>query len=232
MLRDEARMKAELFSLDVRVDNLLEPTSALGGIYTTRRGRAAEQSKSHREISYRRCAGAAVLAAGGLLKRPPILGMSIAVRAQAVAPTSCKRGEREPFCASSNSLRWHYPDRFNGFDLSPCDTGTPVIISDLQQTLTDCQESGDPGKTSTSALGLGRVKTALRGRRFCKPGPGRSQAVIESISGLIPTMLMTRVRLPWTGPPSLARETDLKNIPGSKRAVKKLLGFERARDDE
>jgi len=46
-----------------------------------------------------------------------------------------------------HSLRWHYPDRFNGFDLSPCNTGTPVTISDLQQTLTDCQESGDPGKT-------------------------------------------------------------------------------------
>ena len=28
------------------------------------------------------------------------------------------------------------------------------------------------------------------------------------------------------GPPSRARETDLKNIPGSKRAVKKLLSFE------
>jgi hypothetical protein len=101
MLGDEARMKAELFSLDVRVDNLLEPMSALGGIHTTRRGRAAEQSKSHREVSCSRCAGAAVLAAGGLLKRPPILGMSIAVRAQTVAPTSCKHGERERFCASS-----------------------------------------------------------------------------------------------------------------------------------
>ena len=88
-------------SLDVRVDNLLEPTSALGGIHTTRRGRAAEQSKSHREISCSRRAGAAVLAAGGLLKRPAIPGMSIAVRAQTVAPTSCKHGERELVCASS-----------------------------------------------------------------------------------------------------------------------------------
>jgi hypothetical protein len=98
MFGDEARMKAEFFGLDVRVDNPLEPT-ALGGIHTTRRGRAAEQSKAHREISCSRCAGAAVLAAGGLLKRPPILGMSIAVRAQTVAPTSCKHGEREQFCA-------------------------------------------------------------------------------------------------------------------------------------
>jgi hypothetical protein len=39
-------------------------------------------------------------------------------------------------------------------------------------------------KCRLSVPGLGRVKTALRGRRFCKPGPGRSQAVIASISGL------------------------------------------------
>jgi hypothetical protein len=25
-----------------------------------------------------------------------------------------------------HSLRWHDPDRFNGFDLSPLDAGTPV----------------------------------------------------------------------------------------------------------
>src|ERR1700760_4605626 len=101
MLGDEAGMKAELFSLDVRVDNLLEPTSALGDIHTTRRGRAAEQSKSHREVSCSRCAGTAVLAAGDLLKWPPTPGISIAIGAQTVAPTSCKHGEREQFCTSS-----------------------------------------------------------------------------------------------------------------------------------
>ena len=26
-----------------------------------------------------------------------------------------------------HSLRWHDPDRFNGFDLSPLDAGTPVV---------------------------------------------------------------------------------------------------------
>jgi hypothetical protein len=26
-----------------------------------------------------------------------------------------------------HSLRWHDPDRFNGFDLSPINAGTPVV---------------------------------------------------------------------------------------------------------
>jgi len=26
-----------------------------------------------------------------------------------------------------DSLRWHDPDRFNGFDLSPLNAGTPVV---------------------------------------------------------------------------------------------------------
>jgi hypothetical protein len=46
-----------------------------------------------------------------------------------------------------------------------------------------------------SEMGLGRVKTGLKGRWFSKPGPGRSQAAIRAIRGLIPTMFMTRVRL-------------------------------------
>jgi hypothetical protein len=45
-----------------------------------------------------------------------------------------------------------------------------------------------------SELGLGRVKT-LPGEVGDKPGPVRSQATIAAISGLVPTMFMTRVRL-------------------------------------
>ena len=45
-----------------------------------------------------------------------------------------------------------------------------------------------------SGLGLGRVKTACEGRQYCEQKPG-AQAAIAAISGLIPTMFMTRVRL-------------------------------------
>jgi hypothetical protein len=38
-------------------------------------------------------------------------------------------------------------------------------------------------------------KNALRREVGEKPGPVRSQATIAAISGLIPTMFMTRVRL-------------------------------------
>jgi hypothetical protein len=46
-----------------------------------------------------------------------------------------------------------------------------------------------------SLMGLGRVKTSLRGR--CQSGILilEAQATIAAISGLIPTMFMTRVRL-------------------------------------
>ena len=43
-------------------------------------------------------------------------------------------------------------------------------------------------------MGLGRVKTPPR-EVGEKPGPARFQATIAAISGLIPTMFMTRVRL-------------------------------------
>ena len=46
-----------------------------------------------------------------------------------------------------------------------------------------------------SQLGLGRVKTPLRGRCRSDPGCWGTQAAIAVISGLTPTMLMTRVRL-------------------------------------
>ena len=47
---------------------------------------------------------------------------------------------------------------------------------------------------SMSAKGLRRVKTPLL-EVGEKPGPARSQATIAAISGLVPTMFMTRVRL-------------------------------------
>jgi hypothetical protein len=46
-----------------------------------------------------------------------------------------------------------------------------------------------------SALGLGRVKTVLEDVGSASQEPGLSQAAIAAISGLIPTMFMTRVRL-------------------------------------
>jgi hypothetical protein len=46
-----------------------------------------------------------------------------------------------------------------------------------------------------SVPGLGRVKTTLRDVGPGSQEPGDSQAVIAAISGLIPTMFMTRVRL-------------------------------------
>jgi hypothetical protein len=45
-----------------------------------------------------------------------------------------------------------------------------------------------------SAMGLGRVKTPYP-KSGVKPRPFRAQATIAAISGLIPTMFMTRVRL-------------------------------------
>jgi hypothetical protein len=45
-----------------------------------------------------------------------------------------------------------------------------------------------------SVPGLGRVKTSPGGVGE-KPGPVRFQAAIAAISGLVPTMFMTRVRL-------------------------------------
>jgi len=45
-----------------------------------------------------------------------------------------------------------------------------------------------------SELGLGRVKTPSK-EVGEKPGPVRSQATIAAISGFVPTMFMTRVRL-------------------------------------
>lgn len=45
-----------------------------------------------------------------------------------------------------------------------------------------------------SGLGLGRVKTPFGGVGQ-KRGPVRSQAAIAAISGLVPMMFMTRVRL-------------------------------------
>src|ERR1700732_2735161 len=50
------------------------------------------------------------------------------------------------------------------------------------------------GARLASGLGLGRAKTpSPEGGE--KPGPVRSQATIAAISGLVPTMFMTRVRL-------------------------------------
>jgi|SRR6188474_2817088 len=46
---------------------------------------------------------------------------------------------------------------------------------------------------SMSPLGLGRVHLPREGGE--KPGPVLSQATIAAISGLVPTMFMTRVRL-------------------------------------
>ncbi len=46
-----------------------------------------------------------------------------------------------------------------------------------------------------SALDLGRVKTGLRDVGLGRQEPGVSQAAIAAISGLIPTMFKTRVRL-------------------------------------
>jgi len=48
---------------------------------------------------------------------------------------------------------------------------------------------------ATSALGLGRVKTALKWVGSKSRKPRAFQAAIAAISGLIPTMFMTRVRL-------------------------------------
>jgi hypothetical protein len=50
----------------------------------------------------------------------------------------------------------------------------------------------NPGQ---SALGLGRVKTALQSRQCLKPKPGGPQAAIAAISGLIPRIFIARVRL-------------------------------------
>jgi hypothetical protein len=46
-----------------------------------------------------------------------------------------------------------------------------------------------------SQMGLGRVKTVLKETGSESQGPVRFQATIAAISGLIPTMFMTRVRL-------------------------------------
>jgi hypothetical protein len=46
-----------------------------------------------------------------------------------------------------------------------------------------------------SVLGLGRVKTALRGALSQGAGMGVFQATIAAISGLIPMMFIARVRL-------------------------------------
>src|SRR5689334_20104003 len=51
------------------------------------------------------------------------------------------------------------------------------------------------GVSGTSALGLGRVKTALGASVAGARTLDVSQAAIAAISGLIPTMFMTRVRL-------------------------------------
>jgi hypothetical protein len=50
-------------------------------------------------------------------------------------------------------------------------------------------------KALTSPMGLGRVETALKEVGSESQEPRVSQAAIAAISGLIPTMFMTRVRL-------------------------------------
>src|ERR1700758_5671301 len=51
------------------------------------------------------------------------------------------------------------------------------------------------GGSAKTALGLGRVETALKEVGSGSQEPRVSQAAIAAISGLIPTMFMTRVRL-------------------------------------
>jgi hypothetical protein len=46
-----------------------------------------------------------------------------------------------------------------------------------------------------SPMGLGRVKTPFPGKSVRSQDRFRSQATIAAISGLIPMMFMTRVRL-------------------------------------
>jgi hypothetical protein len=50
-------------------------------------------------------------------------------------------------------------------------------------------------RAANVAFGSWPFKNGLKGRRFCNPEPARSQATIAAISGLVPMMLMTRVRL-------------------------------------
>jgi hypothetical protein len=48
---------------------------------------------------------------------------------------------------------------------------------------------------SMSAMGLGRVKTPFPWKSVRSQEPRLCQAAIAAISGLVPTMFMTRVRL-------------------------------------
>ena len=139
MFGDEARMKAELFGLDVGIDDPLEPTGALGGIHAARHGRAAEQSKSHGKISWSGSAGGGSRHRRIDFRRPSILAVRPATRARADQPKQQKR-------------RWTSNTPFAGMT----QTGSTGLISarsmqaprscvDLRQKRSNCQSRSRHG---------------------------------------------------------------------------------------
>lgn len=60
----------------------------------------------------------------------------------AVGP--CDRRDEKTTLCIEHSLRWHDPDRFNGYDLSPTRAGTPVDAATLGDATAAVKE-GAPG---------------------------------------------------------------------------------------
>ena len=95
---------------------------------------------------------------------------------------------------------------------------------DVVKRLMDCRLHGEAsirarGASSNALGGCGlvqdtesdgtRAKSFARSAHRCRIGPA----------------IIATPHPPWPRGPGLARETDLRNIPGSKRAVKKVLRF-------